>query len=83
MVTTPEVTPEVNRLLAILHGGMNRKTLMRALELKDSEHFRRHDLKPALEGGWVEMTQPQSPKSPTQRYRLTPKGQAWVSKPNV
>ncbi len=80
--STPEVTrdatPEVRRLLAVLQGEMSRKALMRALQLRDAEHFRRHYLKPSLEGGWVEMTQPQSPRSPTQRYRLTPRASAWI-----
>jgi ATP-dependent DNA helicase RecG len=33
-------------------------------------------LTPATSSGLVEMTQPDSPKSPTQKYRLTDKGKA-------
>ena len=32
----------------------------------------------ALEDEWIERTQPDSPRSPTQRYRLTGKGQRWL-----
>ncbi|MBY0244641.1 MAG: hypothetical protein K2Q03_04205 [Sphingobacteriaceae bacterium] len=31
-------------------------------------------LKPSLAFGFIEMTQPNSPNSPTQQYRLTAKG---------
>ena len=31
-------------------------------------------LKPAMDGGFVEMPQPDSPKSPKQKYRLTRRG---------
>ena len=34
---------------------------------------------PAIEGGWIERTHPTSPRSPTQKYRLTPKGQTLAS----
>jgi len=37
-------------------------------------HFRDSYIIPGLESGVIEMTQPDSPKSPTQRYRLTSKG---------
>lgn len=37
--------------------------------------FRDQVLNPLLRGDLVEMTQPNSPKSPTQKYRLTEKGQ--------
>ncbi len=53
---------------------MSRKALMQALHLKDPKHFRRHYLLPALEDDLIEMTQPHSPKSPTQQYRLTARG---------
>jgi DNA-binding PadR family transcriptional regulator len=31
-----------------------------------------------MEDEWIERTQPDSPRSPTQRYRLTGKGQRWL-----
>ena len=36
-------------------------------------------LNPATSGGYVEMTQPDSPKSPTQKYRLTEKGRIVIN----
>ena len=40
--------------------------------------FTNNYLAPALSGGWLEMTQPDAPKSPTQKYRLTAKGQQLI-----
>ena len=44
---------------------------MDALGLSDRKHFTVTYLKPGLEAGLVEMTLPDSPRSRTQRYRLT------------
>lgn len=40
MTGTPEVTPEVVRMLGVLHGEMSRAQLMALLGLKDEKHFR-------------------------------------------
>jgi ATP-dependent DNA helicase RecG len=37
-------------------------------------HIRKNHLNPALTGGWIEMTDPGSPRSPVQRSRRTQKG---------
>jgi hypothetical protein len=37
-------------------------------------------LQPAIQASLVEMTQPDSPKSPTQKYRLTSKGRAFLTR---
>ena len=68
---TPHVTPHVGRLIAILRGEMSRGELMDALGLADRRHFTRTYLQPSLVVGLVEMTLPDSPRSRTQRYRLT------------
>ncbi len=70
---TPYATPQVKRLLQSLKGEMNREQLMSVLNLKDPKYFRQRYLSPALSAGLIEMTQPDSPRSPTQKYRLTQK----------
>jgi ATP-dependent DNA helicase RecG len=65
-------------LAGIIHGEMARVELMTALSLKDRVNFARNYLEPALSQGFIEMTQPGSPQSPTQKYRLTGKGQRLI-----
>ncbi len=73
------VTGEVLALLKVLAAGpINRKSAQDALNLKGQANFRERYLEPALSGGWIEMTQPDSPKSPTQKYRLTEKGRRMI-----
>lgn len=71
---TPEATPEMMRLLAALQGEMGRAELMAVLELKDEKHFRKHYQQAAIGLGPVEMTIPDKPRSPLQKYRLTDSG---------
>ena len=49
--------------------------MMAALKLGGRRNFLEKYLTPAINAGLVEMTQPDSPRSPTQRYRLTAWGQ--------
>lgn len=70
----PHVTPHVERLIAVLHGEMSRVELMKALGLKDRQHFAKTYLQPGLDAGLMEMTKPDRPRSRTQRYRLTTYG---------
>ena len=70
----PHVTPHVRRLVAALQGEMSRVELMDALGLSDRKHFTETYLQPGLGEGLVEMTLPDSPRSRTQRYRLTALG---------
>jgi hypothetical protein len=51
---------------------------MKAFDLKHKSTFRENYLDPAMEGGWIERTQPDFPRSLTQRYRLTEKGRRWI-----
>ena len=53
---------------------MSRAELMDALGLADHRHFARTYLQPCFDAGLVEMTLPDSPRSRTQRYRLTVQG---------
>ncbi|PYC19447.1 Fic family protein [Pseudomonas mosselii] len=70
----PEVTPEVMRVMEALVGEMSRRELQQALGLRDSEHFRKHYLQPALAIDAVRMTLPEKPTSSRQRYTLTSLG---------
>lgn len=70
----PQVTPQVERLIAVVEGEMTRSELMDALLLKDRMHFSRDYLQPALQTDLLEMTIPDKPRSGNQRYRLTGKG---------
>lgn len=72
---TEQVIEQVRRLLAILKDKeRGSKEAMLALGLNHRPTFLYDYLHPSLSGGLVEMTQPDSPKSPTQKYRLTEKG---------
>ena len=57
---------------------MGAAALMRMLGLSHRPTFRENHLDPALTGGWIERTQPDAPRSPTQRYRVTGKGRRWL-----
>lgn len=75
---TPEVTPQVERLIKLLIGEWPRLELQQALGLEDDDHFRMTYLLPAMQAGLVEMKFPDKPRSSKQRYRLTPEGQQWL-----
>ncbi len=70
----PQVSPQVRRLLEVLHGEMTREELQQALSLRDRKSFRERYLNPALADGLIEMTIPGKPSSSLQKYRLTEKG---------
>ena len=71
---TGEVTGEVRRLLAVMSGDMKRTEIQQALGLKHEDHFRKVYLLPSLALRAIEMTQPDKPRSSSQRYRLTQQG---------
>ena len=73
--STVQATTQVKRLLVVLEKGeQSASELMRNLGLKSARSFRSNLLNPALAAGLAERTQPDSPRSPTQRYRLTALG---------
>ena len=74
---TEQVTEQVRRLCMALGQEANgTKALMQLLNLKHRPSFLEGYLNPALQQHLVEMTQPDSPRSPTQKYRLTEQGRA-------
>lgn len=76
-----QVSDQVARLLIEI-GDKERSAveLTGAVGLTHRPTFRKNYLKPALEAGWVELTQPGAPRSPTQRYRLTERGKRWLQR---
>jgi len=75
-----QVSDQVKRLLkAIGKKEQSSAELMKRLKLGHAPTFRKNYLTPALEGNWIERTQPDSPRSPTQAYRLTAKGRHWLA----
>ena len=67
---TPQATPQAMMLVHELGDEvMDRKQLKEKLGLKDSKNFRMRYLQPALELGLIEMTIPDKPSSPNQKYR--------------
>ncbi len=68
----------VARLLRVMKTEMGIHEIMAKIRLSSRAHLRKSALYPALKLGLVEMTQPNSPRSPTQKYRLTERGRAVV-----
>lgn len=72
---TDQVTDQVKRLLnALANEPLSVKTLLSSLSLLHRPTLMQNYLQPALDAKLVEMTQPDSPRSPTQKYRLTALG---------
>jgi hypothetical protein len=66
---TPQVAPQVERLLQTLVGDMSRDQLQKAIGLQDRKSFRELYLAPALAAGLIEMTIPEKLNSRLQKYR--------------
>lgn len=71
---TGQVIEEIRRVILVFEGEMKSAEIQNSLQLKHRETFRDNYLSPAIEGGFVELTIPDVPTSPNQRYRLTAKG---------
>ena len=80
-LSTDQVSDQVaalTRTLGTIELGSHH--LMQAPGVTHRPAFRSNYLNPALEAEWIERTQPDSPRSPTQRYRLTRKGLQWLKR---
>ena len=73
-ISSTVITEQVKRLLEVLDGDMSIRAMMEELNFSSRDKFIANYLNPATSAGLVEMTQPDSPKSPTQKYRLTETG---------
>ena len=84
-VTTDPVGDPVSDLIACLleilsRGELNSYGLIATPGLSHRPTFRKNYLDPALSANWIKRTQPDSPNSPTQRYRLSDKGLRWLER---
>ncbi|MBO4528278.1 MAG: hypothetical protein J5743_11655, partial [Victivallales bacterium] len=79
-VNYPTCNRQVRRLICSINKELTRAEIMDLIKLKDRVTFLEKYLKPALLDGLIELTQPNSPRSPTQKYRLTVKGKAVAKK---
>ena len=77
--TSSSTSEKMLRLVQVIEGEMSIRQIMSALGMKSRPMFLDNYLTPALKAGLVEMTQPDSPKSPTQQYRLTEAGKGLLS----
>lgn len=69
-----QVKEQVKEVVTVIIDEMSVQEIMLSLHLKGRRNFLQNYLQPALEMKFIEMTQPKSPNSPTQKYRLTTKG---------
>jgi predicted HTH transcriptional regulator len=75
--STEQVTEQVRHILNCLEREpLGTRDAMQFLDLRHRPTFLYDYLQPAMDASLVEMTQPESPKSPTQKYQLTAKGKA-------
>lgn len=67
---------KVELLMKMMVDYVYAKDLREAMGWKDSSKFKKKYLNPLIENGLVELSNPDTPTSPSQRYRLTEKGRA-------
>lgn len=69
----------VRTILSLCQEARRPSELSRLLDIEDRMLLLYGYLGPLMEQGWLARTQPMSPQSPTQRYLITPAGQAWLA----
>ena len=72
--TSNSISEKILRLIGAMKGEMSIRDMMDEMGMKSRPMFLNNYLTPALKAGLLERTQPNSPNSPTQKYRLTEKG---------
>lgn len=74
-----QVSDQVKRLLHVLERNpLSASDLMQRLGMSHRPTFRKNYLHPAANKGLVDMTLPDKPNSRLQKYRITPKGIAYI-----
>ena len=70
------------KIIKMLENDCGLKEIALAIHHSDLTKLRNGIMANLLEKGLVELTQPDSPRSPTQKYRLTAKGKAYLAQRN-
>ena len=65
---------QVERLLSGMKDAVSAAEIRQLMGMSNASKFKKHYLDVLIEMGVVEMTQPDSPKSPKQKYYLTELG---------
>ena len=73
VVESDQVSDQVKALLNVVKDEyLNASDIMEKLSLSHRATFRKNYLNPALALGLIEMSNPESPRSPKQKYRQVP-----------
>ncbi len=64
------------KVIRLLENECGLREIATTIQHSDLTKLRRGIMASLIEAGFVELTQPDSPRSPTQKYRLTEKGRA-------
>ena len=64
------------KVIRLLENECGLREIATTIQHSDLTKLRRGIMASLIEAGFVELTQPDSPRSPTQKYRLTKKGHA-------
>lgn len=72
--TSNSISEKILRLVSAVRGEMSIRDMMEVMGMKSRPMFLNNYLTPALKAELLERTQPDSPNSPTQKYRLTEEG---------
>ena len=72
-----EVDDKIKKMVLAVRGNtISANEIMKSLQLKGEDNFRKRYLVPSIENGYVQMLYPDAPKRPDQAYYLTEKGLA-------
>ncbi|HRD52086.1 MAG TPA: ATP-binding protein [Flavobacteriales bacterium] len=83
MQVTRQAAMQVASMLQLASAAeQSRDALQEAMGLANRDHFRKQYLVPLMQSGWIDRTL-DPPNHPQQRYRLTPKGKAWLDRFNT
>lgn len=71
----PTLEEKERALLEFCQTPQDRASIQQHLQLRERKHLRERYLQPLLAKGWLEMTDPNHPNAPTQKYQTTKAGQ--------